>query len=187
MRKEKHPVENMKKDDKEPQIINADIVQESANDEELQLANEVEELRKQSEENFNKFARMSADFDNFRKRVAKEREEIFQVALEGIVKDLIPVVDNLERAYGSFAAEGLEQKYLDGVDMVMKQLASALTKNGLSEVDTSMKFDPNFHHAIMQEPGEEDDKITLIMQKGYMLGNKVLRPAMVKVSVKETI
>ena len=185
MRKEKHPVENMKKDEKEPQIINADIVQESTNDEELQLANEVEELRKQSEENFNKFARMSADFDNFRKRVAKEREEIFQIALEGMMKDLIPVVDNFERAYGSFEAEGLEQKYLDGLDMVMKLFKAALTKNGLSEVATNVDFDPNFHHAIMQEPGEEDDKITMIMQKGYMLGSKVLRPAMVKVSVKE--
>lgn len=153
--------------------------------EEQQLVDEVEELRKQSEENYNKFARMSADFDNFRKRVAKEREEIFQVALEGLMKDLLPVVDNFERASVSFSAEGLEAKYLDGLEMILKQLMGALSKNGLSEIDTTMNFDPNFHHAIMQEPGDEDDQITMVLQKGYSLGSRVIRPAMVKVSVKE--
>lgn len=186
MKKEKHPKEDPSvKKGKDAENINTEAEADSSKEQELQLVNEVEELRKQSEENYNKFARMSADFDNYRKRVAKERDEIFQVALEGLMKDLLPVVDNFERAYGSFAGEGLEQKYLDGLDMIMKQLAGALTKNGLAEVDTTVDFDPNFHHAIMQEPGEEDDKITMVMQKGYTLGSKVLRPAMVRVSVKE--
>lgn len=184
MKKEKHTKEKDLENEKKEQNIEPGNGVETPSDEQM-LVNEVEELRKQSEENFNKFARMSADFDNFRKRVAKEREEIFQVALEGIMKDLMPVVDNFDRAYGSFSTEGLEQKYLDGLDMVMKQLTAALAKNGLKEVDTNVDFDPNFHHAIMQEPGEEDDKITAVLQKGYLLGSKVLRPAMVKVSVKE--
>lgn len=153
-------------------------------DDEKKLVDEVDELKKTSEENYNKFLRMQADFDNFRKRVAKEKEDIYQLALEGIMKDLMPVVDNLERASASFGAEGMDQKYLDGLDMITKQLSLALTKHGLKEVDTNISFDPNFHHAIMQEPGDEDDKITMVMQKGYILGNKVVRPAMVKVSVK---
>lgn len=185
MKKEKHPKEKEQKQDEVEKNIETDSIEETTGDQEQQLVNEVEELRKQSEENFNKFARMSADFDNYRKRMAKEREEIYQVALEGTMKDLLPVVDNFERAFGSFSAEGLEQKYLDGLDMIMKQLGAALAKNGLKEVDTTIDFDPNFHHAIMQEPGDEDDKITMVMQKGYTLGSKVLRPAMVKVTVKE--
>lgn len=185
MKKEKHPKEEKATKEQDAQNIKPENETESSSDQEQKLVNEVEELKKESEENFNKFARMSADFDNFRKRVAKEREEIFQVALEGMMKDLLPVVDNFERAYGSFSGEGLEQKYLDGLDMIMKQLTAALTKNGLAEIDTTVNFDPNFHHAIMQEPGEEDDKITMVLQKGFTLGSKVLRPAMVKVSVKE--
>jgi len=101
------------------------------------------------------------------------------------MKDLLPVVDNFERAAGSFTSEGLDPKYIDGLDMIMKQLLGALTKNGLSEIDATNDFDPNFHHAIMQEPGDEDDKITMVLQKGYTLGTKVIRPSMVKVSVKE--
>jgi len=185
MKKEKHLKEEKATKEQDAQNINPENEPETSTEQEQKLACEVEELRKESEENFNKFARMSADFDNFRKRVAKEREEIFQVALEGMMKDLLPVVDNFERAYGSFAGEGLEQKYLDGLDLIMKQLTEVLNKNGLAEIDTTVNFDPNFHHAIMQEPGEEDDKITMVLQKGFTLGNKVLRPAMVKVSVKE--
>ncbi len=153
-------------------------------DEEKKLVDEVDELKKTSEDNYNKFLRMQADFDNFRKRVSKEKEDIYQLALEGIMKDLMPVVDNLERAAASFVSEGLEQKYVDGLEMVIKQLSATLLKNGLKEVDTTISFDPNFHHAIMQEPGDEDDKITMVMQKGYTLGSKVVRPAMVRVSVK---
>jgi len=152
------------------------------------LDKEVEELRKQSEENYNRLLRMQADFDNYKKRVAKEREDMYYNALETIVQQLLPVVDNMERAADAFRNDQLDEKYISGVEMVCSQLIDVLDKNGVKEIEAlDMDFDPNMHHAVMQTPGEDEDenKIKEVFQKGYILGNKVIRPTLVKVSVKQ--
>jgi len=152
------------------------------------LEKEIAELRKQSEENYNRLLRMQADFDNYKKRVARERDDMFNNAVETIVQQLLPVVDNMERAADSFRNDQLDEKYVSGVDMVCKQLVEVLERNGVKEIEALEKeFDPNIHHAVMQVPGEDNDenKVKEVFQKGYILGSKVIRPTLVKVSVKQ--
>ncbi|MGI5997205.1 MAG: nucleotide exchange factor GrpE [Lutispora sp.] len=139
------------------------------------------------EEQKDRHLRLQADFDNYKKRVAREREDIFVAALEDIMVQLLPTIDNFDRALDSFKTNNLDQKYIEGLEMVYKDFMTTLTKNGLEEIEAlNCEFDPNLHHAVMQtEAGEEDENlIKEVFQKGYMLKNKVIRPSMVKVAVK---
>ena len=126
--------------------------------------------------------RLRADFDNFRRRSAKEREELAAVVTQGILTDMLPLLDNFERA---LLAEGSDlDSFRAGVSMIYKQMQEALAKNGLEVVDTKdKKFDPNFHQAVMrvQDPEKEDDTIEQELQKGYMVKGRVIRPSMVQV------
>ena len=149
---------------------------------------EVLELKRQSEEYYNRLLRMQADFENYKKRIAREREDMYNIALETITAQLLPVVDNMERAVDAFRKDKLDEKYISGVEMVCNQIVDILGKNGVKEIEAMDKdFDPNLHHAVMQVPGEDEDenKIKEVFQKGYILGNKVIRPSLVKVSVKQ--
>lgn len=126
--------------------------------------------------------RLRADFDNFRRRSAKEREELAAVVTQGILTDMLPLLDNFERA---LLAEGSDlDSFRAGVSMIYKQMQEALAKNGLEVIDTKdKKFDPNFHQAVMrvQDPEKEDDTIKQELQKGYMVKGRVIRPSMVQV------
>ena len=126
--------------------------------------------------------RLRADFDNFRRRSAKEREELAAVVTQGILTDMLPLLDNFERA---LSAEGSDlDSFRAGVSMIYKQMTEALAKNGLEVIDTKdKKFDPNFHQAVMrvQDPEKEDDTIEQELQKGYMVKGRVIRPSMVQV------
>lgn len=126
--------------------------------------------------------RLRADFDNFRRRSAKEREELAAVVTQGILTDMLPLLDNFERA---LSAEGSDlDSFRAGVSMIYKQMTEALAKNGLEVIDTKdKKFDPNFHQAVMrvQDPEKEDDTIEQELQKGYMAKGRVIRPSMVQV------
>ena len=126
--------------------------------------------------------RLRADFDNFRRRSAKEREELAAVVTQGILTDMLPLLDNFERA---LSAEGSDlDSFRAGVSMIYKQMTEALAKNGLEVIDTEgKKFDPNFHQAVMrvQDPEKEDDTIEQELQKGYMVKGRVIRPSMVQV------
>ncbi len=149
---------------------------------------EISELRKQSEENYGRLLRMQADFDNYKKRAVREKDDMFNNALEAIAQQLLPVVDNMERASEAFKKDQLDEKYISGVEMVLKQLIEVLEKNDIREIEALDKeFDPNIHHAVMQCPGEAEDenKVKEVFQKGYIHGNKVIRPTLVKVSVKQ--
>lgn len=149
---------------------------------------EIEELRKQNEDYYNRILRMQADFENYKKRVTKERDDMYNNALETLAEQLLPVVDNMERATEAFRNEQLDEKFISGVEMVCKQFIEVLDKNGVKEIEAMEKdFDPNIHHAVMRIPGEDEDdnKIKEVFQKGYIHGNKVIRPSLVKVSVKQ--
>ena len=126
--------------------------------------------------------RLRADFDNFRRRSAKEREELAAVVTQGILTDMLPLLDNFERA---LSAEGSDlDSFRAGVSMIYKQMQEALAKNGLEVIDTKdKKFDPNFHQAVMrvQDSEKEDDTIEQELQKGYMAKGRVIRPSMVQV------
>jgi molecular chaperone GrpE len=147
---------------------------------------QLEEKTKQCDENYNRFLRMQADFDNYKKRVVREREELYYASLEKVVADVLPIIDNMERAIAAFRKDNLDSTYIDGVDMIYKQLFIVLEKNGLKEIEAEgQEFDPNIHHAVMQVEGDadEENKIKAVFQKGYYLGSKVIRPAMVQVVV----
>ena len=165
--------------------VEAETAPEQSSDAE-DLKKQLEDKGREAQENFNKFLRMQAEFDNYKKRTAREKEELYVTSLEKVMKELLPVVDNMERALESFRSSGLESSYADGVDMIQKQLFSVLEKNGLKEIEAEgQDFDPNIHHAVMQVEGseEEENKVKIVLQKGYYLGSRVIRPAMVQVVV----
>ena len=147
----------------------------------------IKELESLIEEQKERHLRLQADFDNYRKRVARERENVFNTALEDIMTQLLPIIDNFDRALDSFKSGNLEPEYYEGLEMIYKEFITTLNKNGLSVIEAlNCTFDPNIHHAVMKVDSEGDDENTIkeVFQKGYMLNNKVIRPSMVKVAVK---
>jgi molecular chaperone GrpE len=129
------------------------------------------------------YLRLAADFDNYRKRVAREHAELFQRANERLLHELLPVLDDLERALEA-AAEHEEAKLEEGVRLVHRSLLGLVERHGLSEIDTEGAFDPHVHEALLAQPGEgvEEGSVLQVLQKGYRLGDKVLRPARVIVA-----
>jgi molecular chaperone GrpE len=147
-----------------------------------ELEERVAGLEKERDERIADLKRVAADFDNYRKRVARDQESLVARAHERLVKELLPVVDDLERALVA-AEEHEEAKLEEGVRLVHRELRDALAKEGLEEIDTSGAFDPHVHEALLSQPSEEDDGVILeVIQKGYRLGDRVLRPARVVIS-----
>ena len=130
----------------------------------------------------NRYLRLQADFENFRRRTRQEKEELAAVVTQNLLKDLLPFLDNFERA---LAAENSDAESLRaGVEMMYKQLVEALKKEGLEYIETKDKpFDPNFHQAVMrvEDAEKEDGTIVAELQKGYMVKGRVIRPSMVQV------
>ncbi|MBP5201023.1 MAG: nucleotide exchange factor GrpE [Schwartzia sp.] len=130
----------------------------------------------------NRYLRLQADFENFRRRTRQEKEELAAVVTQNLLKDLLPFLDNFERA---LAAENSDAESLRaGVEMMYKQLVEALKKEGLEYIETKGKpFDPNFHQAVMrvEDAEKEDGEIVAELQKGYMVKGRVVRPSMVQV------
>ena len=129
-----------------------------------------------------KYLRLMADFQNFKRRTEKEKNDIYAFANEKIVSELLNVIDNFERALAA-ATEG--DGFAEGMKLIFKQLQGVLEKSGVAEIEAlGQDFDPNFHNAVMMEDSSEYEsgKVTEVMQKGYMLNNKVVRPSMVKVA-----
>ena len=130
----------------------------------------------------NRYLRLQADFENFRRRTRQEKEELAAVVTQNLLKDLLPFLDNFERA---LAAENSDAESLRaGVEMMYNQLVEALKKEGLEYIETKDKpFDPNFHQAVMrvEDSEKEDGTIVAELQKGYMVKGRVIRPSMVQV------
>ena len=131
------------------------------------------------------YLRLAADFDNYRKRTAREHAELTQRANERLLNELLPVLDDLERALEA-AAEHEEAKLEEGVRLVHRSLLGLVERHGLTEIDTDGAFDPHVHEALLAQPGEgvEEGSVLQVLQKGYRLGNKVIRPARVIVAQK---
>lgn len=134
-----------------------------------------------------RFLRLQAEFDNYRKRVEKEKKEIIEYSSEVIITKLLDVLDNFERAFTALDNGGSLEEFRDGMERVHRLFRETLEKEGLSEITEVERFDPYLHEAMMQEINEdvEDETVTEVFQKGYRLGSKVIRPAKVKVSRKE--
>ncbi len=129
------------------------------------------------------YLRLAADFDNYKKRVAREQAELSRRATERLVQQLLPVLDDLERALHA-ADEHEEAKLEDGVRLVHRALADVLRKEGVEEIPAEGVFDPHVHEALLAQPGEgvESGNVLQVLQKGYRLGDKVVRPARVIVA-----
>lgn len=129
-----------------------------------------------------KYLRLMADFQNYKRRVEKEKGDIYAYANEKLVSQLLDVIDNFERA---LLHDEADDSYVEGMKMIFKQLTGVLEKAGLEEINAlGEDFDPNFHNAVMTEDNDDYDsgKVTEVMQKGYLLNKKVIRPSMVKVN-----
>ena len=146
------------------------------------LKAQVESLKAALEEKDNRVKRLQADFENFRRRTSKEREELANVVTQDLLKSMLPILDNFDRA---MAAEQKDnESFQKGVEMIYTQLNETLKNAGLELIDTAgQKFDPNFHQAVMrvENPDLEDDTIAQELQKGYIVKGRVIRPSMVQV------
>ena len=143
---------------------------------------ELAALQAERDELFDRLQRLAAEFDNFRKRNARENATLAERANERLVKELIPILDDLGRALEA-AAEHEEAKLEDGVRLVHRSLGDLLRKEGLAEIATEGKFDPHVHEALLSQPSDaEEGSVIEVVQKGYTLGGKVIRPARVVVA-----
>ena len=157
--------------------------EEAAEDSGKESGEENEEVKDEGkeEEGELRYLRLMADFQNYKKRVEKEKRDLYSYANEKIMNDLLTVMDNFERALEHDA----DENFKEGIEMIFKQLSDVLEKDGLAEIPAlGEEFDPNVHSAVMTEETEdyESGKVSGVMQKGYTLNGKVIRPAMVKVA-----
>lgn len=188
------------RDDVENKVVN-DVNETADSDLEAQMEELGEQARDQQNDSMsellskkeeevndlnNRFMRLNADFQNYKKRVEKEKADIYQFGNEKFITDLLPILDNLERAYSSTNEEAMASDSIaKGVEMVIQQFKDILKKYGVEEIQAKgEEFDPNLHHAVMQEDHEdyESNRVIDVFQKGYTLNGKVIRPSMVKVS-----
>ena len=147
------------------------------------LEERLAEAEARAEEYLATAQRVAADFENYRKRAARDQESLVARAHERLVKALIPILDDLERALEA-AAEHEEAKLEEGVALVHRSLADLLAREGLAEIDTDGTFDPHVHEALLSQPAEdaESGAVLQVLQKGYRLGDVVVRPARVIVA-----
>ncbi len=150
-----------------------------------ELEERLAQLEAERDERLNDLKRVAADFENYRKRVARDQESLVARAHERLVKELLPVLDDLERALAA-AEEHEEAKLEEGVRLVHEELKSALTREGLAEIETNGRFDPHVHEALLSQPSDaEEGSVLEVVQKGYRLGDRVVRPARVVVAAPQ--
>ncbi|MEW9675816.1 nucleotide exchange factor GrpE [Lentibacillus sp. L22] len=171
-----------------------EILDEETNDEEQtldsdesvmeSLKEEIASLKQEKEDMYQRVLRSQAEFENFKKRTQKEREKDRKYKAQDLVSELLPALDNFERALNEEVTEA-NKSFVEGIEMVYNQLKDALKSQGVEEIEAVGKpFDPNVHHAVMQieDPELEAGSVVEELQKGYMLKDRVIRPAMVKVN-----
>ena len=166
--------------------INLQMKQAPPEEETPDLAAEIEKLKSELNAKDDRFIRLQADFDNFRKRTAREKSELAAVIEQSFLKDLLPLLDNLSRA--SAAAENAEQADVEtlrkGIEMIKQETVAVMGKHGLEPIETLNKpFDPNYHQAVgtVKDDSKEDGIIASEFQRGYIARGRVIRPAMVQV------
>jgi molecular chaperone GrpE len=154
---------------------------ESHNEEPVQV-DELAAATRERDEYLDALQRLKAEFDNYRKRAARDQEQLVARAHERLVRELLPVVDDLERALEA-AARHEEAKLEEGVALVHRELRDALAREGLEEIATDGAFDPHVHEALLSQPSDATEgSVIEVAQKGYRLGDRVLRPARVVIA-----
>jgi len=146
------------------------------------LKKQLEEIQAQATEYKDGWQRAVADFQNYRRRVERENGEVYQNAVAGIIKRYLPILDDLERALQSRPAD---LAWVEGIELIYRKLQAILEAEGVKRIEAEgQMFDPTMHEAISQElaEGHENGKVIAVVQNGYMLGERVIRPAMVRVA-----
>ncbi|MGE6629245.1 nucleotide exchange factor GrpE [Bacillus sp. NPDC077027] len=154
-------------------------------DEQANLTQRLEELQQLLDEKENKILRVQADFENYKRRVRTEAETAQKYRSQHVVSDLLPALDNFERALGIDPDNDQTKSLLEGMEMVYRQLIEALKKEGVEPIEAvGIEFDPNLHQAVMQVEDENFGSNVVVeeLQKGYKLKDRVIRPSMVKVN-----
>ncbi|MBP1968716.1 molecular chaperone GrpE [Virgibacillus natechei] len=179
--------EDVNKNDESEHIEVIDSEEKTVGSEEENLDSQetvIAELKQEKDETQQRLLRLQAEFDNFKKRSQKEKEATNKYKSQDLVSELLPALDNFERALQVEVSES-NSSLIEGITMVYQQLKDALTSQGIEEIETKGKpFDPNLHHAVMQVEDEEFETNTVVeeLQKGYLLKDRVIRAAMVKVN-----
>jgi len=157
-----------------------------------QLVEKVKEVTQEAKKYFDLYLRAQAEIENIKKRFQKEREQFIRFANESLIRDLLNVIDNLERAVGHSKEEEQTQDSIkalkEGIELTLKGMKDILKRAGLEEFESlGKKFDPNYHHAVEQrfDPYAEPGIVVEELQRGYLLNGRLIRPAMVVVSKKE--
>jgi len=143
------------------------------------------EITRQRDEYYDRLLRKQAEFDNYRKRTDRERIQLSEAAAADLLTELLPLVDDMERALQAHAASDGGEAIRKGVELIHRQLVDMLRKRGVKPLDAlGAEFDPHFHNAVSYEPaeGRRDGEVVEEFRRGYMLGDRLLRPAMVKVA-----
>lgn len=172
--------EDIKKED----VINDDDIDTSEENQDMAEETEVNDVSddEKYQDLMDKFMRLQADFSNYKRRTEAQKTEYVELGVKKVANDLLPVIDNFERALDSI--ENKDSTY-DGILMIKNQLAGVLEKEGIVEMKAlGEEFDPMYHHAVLTEDSDEYDSgyVIEVLQKGYLINEKTLRPAMVKVS-----
>lgn len=178
-------------DDKADQIAATETVDDQENktgsDKVKEMEEKLEAATQESKENYDRLLRVSADFENYKKRVAREMEDFKKFANQSLIKELLPVIDNLEMALKSSAEDkNVAQKLIDGVDLTYKEILKIFEKQCVAQIEAlGQPFDPNFHEAVMREETDDhpENTVTNELQKGYLMHDRLIRPSMVVVAM----
>jgi molecular chaperone GrpE len=165
-------------------FVNDQDTGETAAAAEEQHGNSLETLQRERDALQDRLLRTAAEFDNYRKRMDRERADLAAFAAADVVLDLLPIIDNFERALQAPAA-GDDEAFRKGIELIHKQMFDLLRKRGVKPIEAlGADFDPNFHQAVIHEssPDHREGEVIQELQRGYMLGDRLLRPAMVKVA-----
>ena len=144
---------------------------------------------REAQENYDNWLRSLAELENYKKRQEREKAELFKFGQESLIRELLPVLDNIDRAIEHSKVNHVPASFIEGLELARKSFWEVLKKNGVEAINAvGEKFDPNFHEAIMQQedPEREENSIISEAQKGYKLNDRLLRPSMVVVAKKLT-
>ncbi|MBD3181285.1 nucleotide exchange factor GrpE [Candidatus Poribacteria bacterium] len=185
MKKEKDKAKEIPIDEENAEIEESAKEADEEGKSESETDQEIAQMQQELEQADNMMLRLAAELDNYKKRVAKERESLVKYAAQEIIVSLLPVLDNFERAIESADKSKDFKSFLDGVKMIYKSMYDALERKGVCRIDAvGEEFDPNVHEAVTQIDSEKypENTVAQELQKGYMLHDRVIRPAMVAVS-----
>ena len=186
---ETEPEETSDKDRVSEKSNSGEEIKEACGDQLNEIQAELETAKQEAKETYDRFLRVSAEFENYKKRSAREMDDLRKYANQSLIVEMLAVVDNLERALNSSNGNSSNDKCMaDGVNLTLKEILKVFEKFNVKPIESiGQPFDPNFHQAMMQEETDDYPENTVIteLQKGYMIHDRLLRPSMVVVAASK--